>query len=267
MATNIDDLRNKVENEGVNEQGRLGASEFNRLVEAVRENQNSVKRVKYGGLDPIAPDDNGLVTIPIISDAWRNSLRIQRLVTRNSEQVYESIDADGTYIYASTDTPIRFQFREYRTRVNDDTGESEYEPSNKEVTIRIYRQSSTGRTQLAQFLYTAKAFASEVWDTMNFASLLSAGANNLIFEVSNTSSGETPSVSFSFLAANLNLTVAEDNNWHNTALVVGMVDHLQVEYRASGAIDRTLCVQLEQQELRKHTAYLFPQIVHHLLSR
>ena len=243
MATNIDDLRNKVENEGVNEQGRLGANEFNRLVEAVRECQNGVKKVKYGGLDPIAPDDTGLVTIPIISDEWRNSLRIQRLVTRNSEQVYENIEADGTYIYASTDVPIRFQFREYRTRVNDDTGESEYEPSNKEVTIRIYRQSSTGRTKLAQFLYTAKAFASEVWDTMNFASLLSAGANNLIFEVSNTTSGETPSVSFNILAANLSLTVAEDNNWHNTALVVGTADRLQVEYHAAGAIDRTLCIQ------------------------
>ena len=37
MATNIDDLKNKVENEGMNEQGRLGASEFNRLVQAVIE--------------------------------------------------------------------------------------------------------------------------------------------------------------------------------------------------------------------------------------
>lgn len=37
--TDISDLANKVENDGINEQGRLSSEDFNRLVMAVQENQ------------------------------------------------------------------------------------------------------------------------------------------------------------------------------------------------------------------------------------
>ena len=42
MATNISDLKNKIENDGANSQGKLSAEEFNRLVQAVIENQSAV---------------------------------------------------------------------------------------------------------------------------------------------------------------------------------------------------------------------------------
>lgn len=42
MATNISDLKNKIENDGANSQGELSAEEFNRLVQAVIENQSAV---------------------------------------------------------------------------------------------------------------------------------------------------------------------------------------------------------------------------------
>lgn len=241
--TNIDDLLNKVENEGMNEQGRLGANEFNRLVQAVKECQGSAKSVKFGGLDPVSPNDDGVVIIPMISDSWTGSLRLQRKVIQDYEEVYVAVADDGSYLYKDTDVPVRFQFREYRLRTNDDTGETEYQPSNKEVTVKILKPTLTGRQELYSFTYTAKAFASTEWLELNLQPYLSAGDNNLIFEVSNTSSGETPSVSFTIQAANLNLRVADDNNWNNTALVVGMDTSLTVEYYANGAVDRTLCVK------------------------
>lgn len=241
--TNIDDLLNKVENEGMNEQGRLGANEFNRLITSVKECQGSAKSVKFGGLDPVSPNDDGVVIIPMISDSWTGSLRLQRKVIQDYEEVYVAVADDGSYLYKDTDVPVRFQFREYRIRTNDDTGETEYQPSNKEVTVKILKPTLTGRQELYSFTYTAKAFASTEWLELNLQPYLSAGDNNLIFEVSNTSSGETPSMSFTIQAANLNLRVADDNNWNNTALVVGTDTSLTVEYYANGAVDRTLCVK------------------------
>lgn len=48
--TNIDDLTNKVENEGMSEQGRLSASEFNRLIAAVKECQDSIAALDELGI-------------------------------------------------------------------------------------------------------------------------------------------------------------------------------------------------------------------------
>ena len=58
-------LLNKVENKGETPQGKLSADEFNQLVRAVRENQQSVRTVSYNGGVKIRPDENGNVDLII----------------------------------------------------------------------------------------------------------------------------------------------------------------------------------------------------------
>ena len=58
-------LLNKVENKGKTPQGKLSAEEFNKLVRAVRENQQGVRTVSYNGGVKIRPDESGNVDLII----------------------------------------------------------------------------------------------------------------------------------------------------------------------------------------------------------
>lgn len=68
MAVDLTGLLNKTENKGETPQGRLSAEEFNTLVQAVRENQGSVRTVSYNSGVKIKPDENGNVDL-IITDS------------------------------------------------------------------------------------------------------------------------------------------------------------------------------------------------------
>ena len=68
MAIDLTGLLNKVENKGETPQGKLSAEEFNTLVQAVRENQGSVRSVSYNSGVKIKPDENGNVDL-IITDS------------------------------------------------------------------------------------------------------------------------------------------------------------------------------------------------------
>lgn len=58
-------LLNKIENKGETPQGKLSADEFNKLVRAVRENQQGVRTVSYNGGVKMRPDENGNVDLII----------------------------------------------------------------------------------------------------------------------------------------------------------------------------------------------------------
>ena len=68
MATDISDLGSKVEDGGKTPSGKLTATEFNTLVRAVQENQNSVKTISYNSGVKLKPDENGNVDI-IVTDS------------------------------------------------------------------------------------------------------------------------------------------------------------------------------------------------------
>ena len=68
MAVDLTGLLNKTENKGETPQGRLSAEEFNTLVQAVRENQGSVRSVSYNSGVKIKPDENGNVDL-VITDS------------------------------------------------------------------------------------------------------------------------------------------------------------------------------------------------------
>ena len=58
-------LLGKIENKGETPQGKLSADEFNKLVRAVRENQQGVRTVSYNGGVKMRPDENGNVDLII----------------------------------------------------------------------------------------------------------------------------------------------------------------------------------------------------------
>lgn len=80
MAINIVDLTNKQENGGKDDHGVLRAEEFNRLVDAVIENQEGlvgvVRGVRFGmGAQPEFPDSTGIVTIQSnVTDTYKFSM-------------------------------------------------------------------------------------------------------------------------------------------------------------------------------------------------
>ena len=68
MATDITNLGSKIEDGGKTPDGKLTASEFNTLIRAVQENQNSVKTISYNSGVKLKPDENGNVDI-IVTDS------------------------------------------------------------------------------------------------------------------------------------------------------------------------------------------------------
>lgn len=80
MAINIVDLTNKQENGGKDDHGVLRAEEFNRLVDAVIENQEGlvgvVRGVRFGmGAPAELPDEHGVVTIQSnVTDTYKFSM-------------------------------------------------------------------------------------------------------------------------------------------------------------------------------------------------
>lgn len=81
MATDIKDLGNKVENGGTTAQGQLPASEWNRMIQAIIENQGSVKKIIYNRKE--LENKNGVVEIePISSDS-----RLKITTSDNTESI------------------------------------------------------------------------------------------------------------------------------------------------------------------------------------
>lgn len=70
MATKIDDLKNKVENDGATPEGQVSAAEWNRMIQAIIETQGGVKKIVYNKKAlPVAAD--GTVEIEPISSETR----------------------------------------------------------------------------------------------------------------------------------------------------------------------------------------------------
>ena len=106
MATDIKDLAGKVENEGATPEGTLPAEQFNRLVQAVIENQGSVKKIIYNKKE--LPNNDGVVEIePISSDS--------RLSLTTSDNLEKIVSITGSLV---------LNLRVTSVVNNSDTGES-----------------------------------------------------------------------------------------------------------------------------------------------
>ena len=101
MAISLTNLKNKVENNGENDQGVLRAEEFNNLVQAVIENQQAVKNV-------ITSINYNNVTYDTVIDGV-----LQMKVQDTSDRItgfdwYKTLDYPNNYISKSGSCTVEF---------------------------------------------------------------------------------------------------------------------------------------------------------------
>jgi len=107
--TNINDLLNKIENEGKTPSGRVSAEEFNRLVTAVGENQGAVHKVTIDNVE-FTPDDDGNVTLVIDQGDITYSLVLEfqsaPQVLQRSTDVSVNVRVKSSYKREGITTPL-----------------------------------------------------------------------------------------------------------------------------------------------------------------
>ncbi len=112
MATNIDDLIGKIENEGKSAAGRISAEEFNRLVHAVKENQGAVHGVSINGSSVFHPDESGNVNVVMTETNYVLSVTTQ-LVGKTApyrialgSSLIMRVGISEKYVDGDTQTPV-----------------------------------------------------------------------------------------------------------------------------------------------------------------
>ena len=171
MATDIRDLAGKVENEGATPEGTLPAEQFNRLVEAVIENQGSVKKIIYNKKE--LPNKNGVVEIEPISSDSRFSLS-------TSDNLTQIVNITGQLILHLRVTSV----------VN---GSDTYE----NVSLDIQRfGEATGWTSVGNTSISAVAEDSEVYTSVDVSPFLISGEQQIRIKATGEESNLSSIISF-----------------------------------------------------------------------
>ena len=250
MATNIDDLKNKVENEGMNEQGRLAASEFNRLVQAVIECQNGVKSVSVNSGTPVSPDENGLVDLTIALGDYEQILTLKY---GNAEVV-----GGGSVLSADNNVRIGVQYKE--SAISQSGQEISYEATGQIVTLSVYSVPSTGDATLL----FSRPLASVGHDSNDFTDVdlseyLNDGSQNLQFRITNTINSNAIQKLITVIAANLKLTVPSNASWFVEPINIlgGAEESITTGYYVQGVVQKTLHIRfynLDESTYEEYTA-------------
>ena len=213
MATDIKDLAGKVENEGATPQGTLPAEQFNRLVQAVIENQGSVKKIIYNKKE--LPNNNGVVEIEPISSDSRFSLS----TTDNLTQI---VNITGKLILHLRATSV----------VN---GSDTYE----NVSLDIQRFSeATGWTSVGKASISAVAEDSEVYTSVDVTPYLISGEQQIRIKATGEESNLSSIISFaSIIFTRLELEFAGE--WQRPCR-----GEMPLSFYINGAIAKSLHVNI-----------------------
>ena len=183
MATDISDLINnaKVENEGKTPQGRVSAEEFNRLIQAVGENQNSVKTISVD-TDTFSPDENGNVVLRINKSNDTYSVRLileeSPAETQMSDDVTIKVKGTSSVEYAAggSENINEVLTLEIQTRTSQDGAWNNHihtlaanNPSFVEISLKNYLYSGTNYVRMR----VVGEYSSSVWQsyTLNVVNL------------------------------------------------------------------------------------------------
>ena len=236
MATNINDLNNKVENEGMNEQGRLSASEFNRLVTAVIENQGGVKTISVNQGSPAKPNDKGNVDLTIALGDYEQVLTLKY---GNNE-----VAGGGTVLSADNNVTIKVQYKESAISQSGQT--TTYEATGQIVTLSCYSVPSSGSAtllfsrQLASVGHDSTAF-----EDIDLSEYLNDGTQNIQFRVTDTINSNAVQKLITVISANLRLSVPTNTAWLTEPIdiVGGDAESLTAGYLVQGVVQKTLHVR------------------------
>lgn len=111
MATDLNPLLGKVENNGLDETGKVSANEWNTLVGAVIENQSSVRTVSYNNGPKLRPDEDGNVNIVITENNYVLNVQTRvdgtmpyKIALGNIFNVY--IDVSNVFMQGEEQIPV-----------------------------------------------------------------------------------------------------------------------------------------------------------------
>ncbi|MGM9767471.1 MAG: hypothetical protein ACI3Z0_03270 [Candidatus Cryptobacteroides sp.] len=213
MATDIKDLAGKVENEGATPEGTLPAEQFNRLVQAVIENQGSVKKIIYNKKE--LENKNGVVEINPISSDSRFSLT-------TSDNLTQIVNITGQLLLHLRATSV----------VN---GSDTYE----NVVLNIQRfNETTGWTSVGTAAISAVAEDSEVYTTVDVSPFLISGEQQIRIKATGVESNLSSIVSFaSIIFTKLEIEFAGE--WQRPCR-----DEMPLSFYVNGAVAKTLHVNI-----------------------
>jgi len=236
MATNIEDLKNKVENEGLTEQGRLSASEFDRLVTAVMENQGSVHSVSLNNSTPVFPDENGNLNLTIALGDYE-----QVLTLKYNGNV---LGGDDAILSADGNVVIGVQYSE--SEISQSGDDIHYTPTGQIVTLSVIGISTTGdQTELLSRNLASVGHGSDVFTDIDISQYLSNGKQNIQFRITNTINANPKQQQVTIVKANLELRIEDDAAWYRDAKIMnGSNASITPRYIVLGAVEKTLHILL-----------------------
>lgn len=236
MYTNISDLRNKVENEGMTEQGRLSASEFNRLIDAVIENQASVKTVSLNGADPVAPDEEGNLNLTIALGDYEQVLTIK----------YNGDTLSGGAAILSADGNVTLQVQYKESAITQGSGgEASYSTTGQIVTLTAYGVSGSGElTTLFSRSLMSVGHDSTVFTDISLRDYLSNGEQSIQIRITNTINANPLQQMLTVVKANLELRVEDNAGWYRDAKIMdGTNASITARYIVLGNVTKKLHVK------------------------
>lgn len=212
--TNINDLLNKIENEGKTPSGRVSAEEFNRLVAAVAENQGAVHKVTIDNVD-FTPDEDGNVTLIIDQGDITYSLVLEfqstpQVLQRNTD-VNVNVRVKSSYKREGITTPLA------------------------EVARVVIKTRTSIDSDWVNATTIAIATNSETYTTIPLKSYLNIGTNYVQFQAI---SDNTRDVVNEFEFNVVNLTLTPNNSFERP-----FTDTLTLNYLISGSYPKQMQFQ------------------------
>lgn len=222
MPTDISDLLNKQNNasqsaatESIPAQEKLTAEEFNKLVQAVKENQSSIKVVQMGNQQYV-PDGSGVVTLPYTAEGVEVKLK--------------TTDSQSSLVSISGRLVLHLLFTS--TTDGSDTG------NNGTLHIEAYENNQWVKKGTCTM---ASKNANASYDEIDITAYLSTGSNRIRVKVVDEGLGkESNNLIFdSVVLTSLKLEMATDYHIPFTS------DYLQFSYYVYGAgVSKTLHIRI-----------------------
>lgn len=241
MAVDISHLRGKQEGD------ELSSQEFDQLVQAVQENQGSIKGVSINGSQPSLPDSNGIVSINLSQGDYEQILSV---LYDGDELQYGS-----NVLIANNVLSIGVQYIE--SRILQSGNDIIYTPTGSTVRLTIQSRVGTGEYET---IYQDNSFAASTHGSTNYVNIdlspyLVSGAQDIRISIDNTINSEVFNFLFSVTMANLRVQAA--GSWYYTPWKPqdGQTDRLDLRYRIYGGVDKTLHVKLFSTDATGNTVY------------
>ena len=223
MATNIDDLTNKQEGD------ELSAAEFTRAIQAIIENQSSVRSVSINGGTQVQPDSDGNVNLVMSQGNYE-----QVLTVKYNGNV---LSGESTILSASGSVVLGVQYKE--SRVTTDGSTASYSPTGQSVTLTVIgydTATGTPRTLLTRTLASV-GHTSETFTDLDLTDYLVAGEQSIQIRISDTINNEPFQQLITVVRANMELRVEQDAAWYRDAkIMTGSNAQITARYIVLGAV-------------------------------